>query len=111
MACLGEDLILSFVRGGLPPGTVAEIDGHVDACSACRQLIAHVARTSLVQARSSDAPPEASRRTALAGASIRADEAVTARPNGRATNPEAANAAGATPLARGTPVGRYVVLR
>lgn len=56
MACLTEDLVLARVQGELPDAERAEVDGHLDACEACRQLVAAVADVALPSAVDPTAP-------------------------------------------------------
>ncbi|HYO68826.1 MAG TPA: protein kinase, partial [Archangium sp.] len=82
MACLDESTFMELMLGGLPPERAAEVDRHLDACPACRRLVAEAFRartpTGLAEPPALHSPSPA--------ASV---EAV---------------------LPRGTAVGRYLVL-
>ncbi len=58
MNCLGEDLVLSFVQGKIPPGTEAEVQAHVAECSECRHLVAEAARYFAEDPSASSVPTE-----------------------------------------------------
>jgi len=86
MHCLDEATFMQLMLGGLPPERAAELDTHLDTCPPCRRLMARA-----LQVRTA-APTAAT--SALA----------SSQPVSR-TGP----AEGAA-LARGTAVGRYLVL-
>jgi hypothetical protein len=44
--CLSEDQVLAFSNGELSPAQQADLDLHVDTCSACRELVLGVAANS-----------------------------------------------------------------
>ncbi|AEI68392.1 protein kinase domain-containing protein [Corallococcus macrosporus] len=81
MACLDEATFLALATGGLPPARAAEVDAHLDACPDCRLLVAEALQA---------APP------------LREDSLVPSEPR--------APPAPGTLLAKGTEVGRYLVL-
>ncbi|MEM9876017.1 MAG: protein kinase [Myxococcota bacterium] len=55
MGCLSEDRVLARVRGDLHAEDRAEVDAHLDACGACRRLVAAVADAELPSALDGDA--------------------------------------------------------
>ncbi|MDY7231774.1 serine/threonine-protein kinase [Hyalangium rubrum] len=85
MRCLDEATFMEVMLGGLPPARVAELDAHLDTCPSCRRLMAQA-----LQARTS--------------------EPVDAADSLASTGPSSSSAVEAAPLARGTAVGRYLVL-
>jgi tetratricopeptide (TPR) repeat protein len=82
MACLDESTFMELMLGGLPPERAAEVDRHLDACPACRRLVAEAMRartpTGLAEPPALHSPSPAPPTEAV--------------------------------LPRGTPVGRYLVL-
>src|SRR5262245_54645756 len=76
MTCLDDAELLGLLERSLDPRGLARVDAHIDACAACRSLVA-----DLIRARSSgaldreppalaqdeDAAPEVSRRYVLFG--------------------------------------------
>ncbi|MDB4996586.1 MAG: serine/threonine kinase family protein, partial [Myxococcaceae bacterium] len=46
--CPNEGLILDFVQGLLPAGTMRPLEQHIARCEECRQLVSHLAQSSLV---------------------------------------------------------------
>jgi serine/threonine protein kinase len=45
MGCLDDNGLLAFVEGRLPGETSERVEAHLDACEACRALVAEVARS------------------------------------------------------------------
>ncbi|MBX3155429.1 MAG: zf-HC2 domain-containing protein [Deltaproteobacteria bacterium] len=43
MSCLDADTVLAFLDGQLAPARAAEIEGHLDTCTACRRLVSEAA--------------------------------------------------------------------
>ncbi len=44
MRCLDDDIVLGLVEGRLAPPILADVDGHLDGCETCRDVVAQVAR-------------------------------------------------------------------
>ncbi|WP_224244493.1 serine/threonine-protein kinase [Hyalangium gracile] len=86
MHCLDEATFMELLLGGLPPARAAEVDAHLDSCPACRRMMAQA-----LDAQASSQLKDAATATTVPSPS-------------RATGTED------TPLARGTTVGRYLVL-
>ncbi|MCP3143900.1 tetratricopeptide repeat protein [Pyxidicoccus xibeiensis] len=84
MACLDESTFMELLLGTLPHTRAAKVDAHLDACPACRRMVAEALRA---QSPDEGPPGEA---TAL-------------------TPPRPAGAE-ERPLEKGTAVGRYLVL-
>jgi serine/threonine protein kinase len=63
MECLDENAIVEFAEGALSPVARAQIEGHIDTCTACRELVANVALLDapnpLAHTVHQDAPPQA----------------------------------------------------
>ncbi len=84
MACLDENTFVGLLTGGLPPARAAEVDAHLDTCPACRRMVAEALRAQAPEDSTSGSATEL-------------------------TQPGPARAEG-PPLAKGTAVGRYLVL-
>ena len=73
--CPDEDVFVAFIGGELEAGEREGLERHLDACPTCAELLAQLARSPLVSARSdadtvdADAPPLLPRRL-LAGESV-----------------------------------------
>src|SRR4051812_47098152 len=91
MACLDENTVLHFLQGVLSAEAAARVEEHVDVCPACRRLAAELIKTgSGVSA------------TAAGAADPELGLGPTLPPDGpRPTH---------FPFARGTTLGRYVIL-
>lgn len=50
MSCLGEDALLDLVEGRMRPAQVAAMYEHLDACAACRLLVAETAKIMAIDA-------------------------------------------------------------
>ena len=55
--CLGTDVLTALLAGELALTEAAEIERHIDRCSHCAELVAHLARTPLVEPRPDVEPP------------------------------------------------------
>ncbi|WP_426755779.1 tetratricopeptide repeat protein [Myxococcus sp. Y35] len=84
MACLDENTFMGLLLGDLPPSRAAEVDAHLDACPACRRMVAEALRAQLPE-------DNASGRTTVL------------------THPGPPRGEGPS-LPKGTAVGRYLVL-
>ncbi|HOX44164.1 MAG TPA: tetratricopeptide repeat protein [Myxococcota bacterium] len=85
MPCPDENQTLAFVEGRLPEGQARQVEEHLDACPACRALVADLAREAAPGQGSGPADPEA-------------------------TRPDLGQAGAGPALRRGSEVGRYVIL-
>jgi eukaryotic-like serine/threonine-protein kinase len=86
MTCIDEDTILAFVEGRLGSGAIAAVEAHTRGCSDCRDLL-----SAAVAVAAPGRPGE--------GSVSASDERAAPQPG-----------ATAAPLAKGTSIGRYVVL-
>lgn len=91
--CLEENEIVDLVTGTLAPDAAREADAHIDKCASCRLVLIELARVFELKASNISAPPELD---------------VSADPGGGS---DASVLGLAIPaMARGTEIGRYVVL-
>ncbi|HEX4620256.1 MAG TPA: serine/threonine-protein kinase, partial [Myxococcaceae bacterium] len=86
MECLPENVVLELVMGRASPEVRDQAERHLDTCPACRRLVAAMARTSVLGSASP----------------LEDDSPATVEPDSP-RDP-------ATPLLRGTAVGRYIIL-
>jgi eukaryotic-like serine/threonine-protein kinase len=49
-SCPDEGLILDFVQGVLPEATLRPLEQHIARCEECRQLVSHLAQSSILSA-------------------------------------------------------------
>jgi hypothetical protein len=99
MACLTDDTAFGFAEGLLSVEEAARIEAHLDACADCRAFVAGVARMLGVTAGPAGEAEEAG-----------APDGAAPVDEGEEAGEESAEATTATPLARGSTVGRYLVL-
>jgi tetratricopeptide (TPR) repeat protein len=57
MDCPGENFVLDFVAGALPPASAEEFHAHLDGCALCQRLVGELGRAELLEL-----PPEPERR-------------------------------------------------
>jgi len=95
MECLAEQTVLGFIDGQLSPERATEVDEHVDSCPSCRHLLLFAVRGSGTGSLDQTMPVGSGERLALS-------------PTVAVVGPVATLVAGR--LARGTTVGRYVIL-
>ncbi len=99
--CPNEGLILDFVQGLLPEGTSRPLERHIARCEECRQLVSHLAQSSLVPS-----PPFSHTRP---DASLPLANTVASEP------PAGRRASGGAPMAPVSPgdvlAGKYTVER
>lgn len=91
--CLEENEIVDLVTGTLPPDAAREADAHIDECASCRLVLIELARVFELKASNISAPPE-----------------LDASPDPGGSSDASVLGLAVPAMARGSVIGRYVVL-
>lgn len=94
-SCPDEEALLMFASSEIPPAERAAIESHLDQCGICSELVAHLAKSPLVDSRPASGGTPRSSGGSDTGHDSEGEEEVTILPRR---------------LVRGDTVSRYVVL-